>query len=192
MSRSKPPYAEPGIALRIHAVAERVQGPGRDFDPTKAKSIIVAGKTDQIDLDAQPLAKVGYDLYKDLIQTSSQAGLPLSITSQSKTNWAPRIGLAWRPFGDKTVVAQVTGSFYETEGTSGRLNFNFLPFNVSETVNADRGVLPTRTTANFFLGRRSARSNNAAWVPVPLTVRSPYDQHWNFGVQQQFDAQTRL
>jgi hypothetical protein len=157
------------------------------FDPTKAKSIIVASKTDQIDLDAQPLAKVGYDLYKDLIQTSSQAGLPLSITSQSKTNWAPRFGLAWRPFGEKTVVRAGYGIFYETEGTSGRLNFNFLPFNVSETVNADRGVLPTRTTANFFLGAPFGSAvTNAAWLPVPLRVRSPYDQHWNFGVQQQF------
>ena len=27
--------------------------------------------------------------------------------------------------------------FYEAEGTSGRLNFNFLPFSLSETVNAD-------------------------------------------------------
>ena len=146
----------------------------------------MASETDQIDLDAQPLAKVGYDLYKDLIQTSSQAGLPLSITKQSKTNWAPRLGVAWRPFGEKTVVRAGYGIFYETEGTSGRLNFNFLPFNVSETVNADRDVLPTRTTANFFLGAPFGSAvTNAAWVPVPLTVRSPYDQHWNFGVQQQ-------
>ena len=156
------------------------------FDPTKAKPIIVASKTDQIQLDAQPLAKVGYELYKDLIQTSSQAGLPLSITSQSKTNWAPRLGIAWRPFGDKTVIRAGYGIFYESEGTSGRLNFNFLPFNVSETVNADRGVRPTRTTADFFLGAPFGSAvTNASWVPVPTKVRMPYDQHWNFGIQHQ-------
>jgi hypothetical protein len=83
------------------------------------------------------------------------------------------------------------GIFYESEGTSGRLNFNFLPFNLSETVNADRDVLPTRTTANFFLGAPFGSAVTAAsWVPVPEFVRVPYDQHWNFGIQQQ--VSTRL
>ena len=156
------------------------------FDPSVAKSIIVASKTDKLDLDAQPLAKVGYDIYKDLIQTSSQAGLPLSITEQSKNNWAPRGGIAWRPFGDKTVVRAGYGIFYESEGTSGRLNFNFLPYSVTETINADRGQRPTRTTANFFLGAPFGSAATVAnWIPVPKTVRYPYDQHWNFGIQQQ-------
>jgi hypothetical protein len=162
------------------------RGQEATFDPKQAKSIIVASNTDKIDLDAQPLSKVGYDLYKDLIQTSSQAGLPYSITAQSKLNFAPRIGLAWRPFGDKTVIRGGYGIFYESEGTSGRLNFNFLPFSVAETVNADRGVLPIRTTGNFFLGAPFGSAvTNASWVPVPTKVRYPYDQHWNFGLQQQ-------
>jgi hypothetical protein len=153
----------------------------------------VASESDKIDLDAQPLSKVGYDLYKDLIQTSSQAGLPITLTEQSKTNFAPRIGLAWRPFGDKTVIRGGYGIFYESEGTSGRLNFNFLPFSVAETVNADRGVLPTRTTANFFLGAPFGSAvTNASWVPVPTHVRYPYDQHWNFGVQQQITGKILL
>jgi hypothetical protein len=163
------------------------------FDPKQAKSIIVASESDKIDLDAQPLSKVGYDLYKDLIQTSSQAGLPVTLTEQSRTNFAPRIGLAWRPFGDKTVIRGGYGIFYESEGTSGRLNFNFLPFSVAETVNADRGVLPTRTTANFFLGAPFGSAvTNASWVPVPTHVRYPYDQHWNFGVQQQITGKILL
>ncbi len=159
------------------------------FDPTKSKSIIVASRTDQINLNAQPLAKVGYDLYKDLIQTSSQAGLPISITKQSKTGFAPRFGLAWRPLGDSTVIRGGYGIFYESEGTSNRLNFNFLPFSLSETVSADRDVIPTRTTGNFFLGAPFGSAvTNAAWVPVPEFVRQPYDQHWNIGIQRQIMA----
>ncbi len=156
------------------------------FDPTQAKSIIVASNTDQIDLGAQPAAVVGYTLYKDLIQTSSQAGLPYSITYPDTHQFAPRFGLAWRPFGEDTVLRGGYGIFYESEGTSGRLNFNFLPFSLSETVNADRDVTPTRTTANFFLGAPFGSAVTAAsWTPSPTRMRMGYDQHWNFGVQRQ-------
>ena len=66
------------------------------FDPTRARPIIVSSETDQIDLAAQPLADVGYALFGDLIQTSSQAGVPLTITKNDKGQIAPRLGFAWR------------------------------------------------------------------------------------------------
>ena len=72
------------------------------FDPTRAKSIIVSSETDQIDLAAQALADVGYQLFGDLIQTSSQAGVPLQLTANDTNQWAPRIGFAYR-LGDRTV-----------------------------------------------------------------------------------------
>jgi hypothetical protein len=163
------------------------------FDPKQAKSIIVASNTDQIDLTAQPATPIGYALYKDLIQTSSQAGLPLTITSNDTHQFAPRFGFAWRPLGESTVIRGGYGIFYESEGTSGRLNFNFLPFSLSETVNADRGVTPTRTTANFFLGAPFGSSVTVAnWIPVPVRARQGYDQHWNFGVQYQLWKRTVL
>ncbi len=108
---------------------------GAVFDPTQAKSIIVSSETDQIDLSAQALADVGYQLFGDLIQTSSQAGLPIQLTENDLGQWAPRVGFAYR-LGDRTVLRGGYGMFYEAEGTSGRLNFHFLPFSMSETVNA--------------------------------------------------------
>jgi hypothetical protein len=156
------------------------------FDPTRPQSIIVSSNTDKIDLAAQPAASVGYALYKDLIQTTSQAGLPITVTYNDNHQFAPRFGLAWRPFGDSTVIRGGYGIFYESEGTSGRLNFNFLPFSLTETVNADQNVVPTRTTADFFLGAPYGSAVTAAsWLPVPIRARMGYDQHWNFGVQQQ-------
>ena len=76
--------------------------------------------------------------------------------------------------------------FYEAEGTSGRLNFNFLPFSMSETVSAATNVVPDRTTADFFLGVPFGASvGSVGWNPLTLDAQFGYDQRWNFGFQRE-------
>lgn len=162
------------------------------FDPTRAKPIIVSSETDQIDLAAQPLADVGYRLFGDLIQTSSQAGVPLNITRNDMTQFAPRVGLAYR-IGERTVVRGGYGVFYEAEGTSGRLNFNFLPFSLSEAVNATANVVPNRTLANYFLGVPFGASVGAVgWTALPLEADMGFDRRWNLGIQREIFNRTSL
>src|SRR5882757_5929672 len=83
------------------------------FDPTQAKPIIVEGNTNQVDLTSQYAAPAAYQFFGQYIQTSSQAGLPYSITSTDRTQFGPRIGFAWRPLGNDTVVRGGFGIFYE-------------------------------------------------------------------------------
>ena len=158
---------------------------GAVFDPTRAKSIIVSSETDQIDLASQALADVGYQLFGDLIQTSSQAGVPLQLTNNDNKQLAPRVGFAYR-LGDRTVVRGGYGMFYEAEGTSGRLNFHFLPFSMSEAITATTNVLPTRTLNNYFLDVPFGASVGAVgWNPLTLDAEFGFDQRWNFGVQRE-------
>jgi hypothetical protein len=161
------------------------------FDPTKAKPIIVEGDTSQVDLTSQYAAPAAYQFFGQYIQTSSQAGLPYSITYTDRTQFAPRVGFAWRPLGNDTVIRGGFGIFYEPEGTSGRVNRNILPFLLLETVNQTQNVVPTRTTANFFLGAQLGSAlANPSILPTLTHLKMGSNQHYSFGVQQQLSPKT--
>lgn len=161
------------------------------FDPTQAKPIIVESHTDKVDLSSQYAAPAAYQFFGQYIQTSSQAGLPYSITYTDRTQFAPRIGFAWRPLGNDTVVRGGFGIFYEPEGTGGRVNRNILPFLLSETVNQTQNVVPTRTTANFFLGSQlGSATANPSLLPTKTHLKVGSNQHYSIGVQQQLSPKT--
>jgi hypothetical protein len=161
------------------------------FDPTQAKPIIVESNTDKVDLSSQYAAPAAYQFFGQYIQTSSQAGLPYSITYTDRTQFAPRVGFAWRPLGNDTVVRGGFGIFYEPEGTGGRVNRNILPFLLSETVNQTQNVVPTRTTANFFLGSQlGSATANPSLLPTLTHLKVGRNEHYSFGVQQQLSPKT--
>ncbi|MGD0939829.1 MAG: TonB-dependent receptor [Terracidiphilus sp.] len=54
-------------------------------------------------------------IYPTPIMTAAEDGIPEALRYTDHTDWGPRIGFAWRPFGnDKTVVRGGWGRFIET------------------------------------------------------------------------------
>ena len=175
-----------GLRYEYTPWATAYRGQTGTFDGTKAKPIIVASNTDQPDLGAQGAAPTAYGYLKDLIQTSSQAGLPYSITYPDNRQFAPRFGFAWRPIGETTVLRGGYGLFYEGEYTDGRVNLFMPPFLLQDSALNDRGVVPNRTLADFYLGAPLGSPNSTIGLTPEYThMRMGYDQHWNFGIQQQ-------
>jgi hypothetical protein len=161
------------------------------FDPTQSKPIIVESNTDQVDLSAQFAAPAAYQFFGQFIQTSKQAGLPYSITSTDRKQFAPRFGFAYRPFGKDTVIRGGYGIFYEPVGTSGRVNRNILPFLLAETVNQTQNVVPSRTLGDFFLGSQLGSAlANPSLLPTKTNLSVGQNQHYSFGIQQQIGTKT--
>lgn len=155
------------------------------FDPALSRPIVVSGHGTTVDLTSQYAAPVAYQHFGNLIQTSSEAGIPFNITYTDKKQFAPRVGVAYRPFGDSTVFRAGYGIFYEPEN-GNRDNYNILPYKLAETDFNTANTVPNRTLGNFFLGAPLGSATTQPTIsssPVHLTMG--YDQHWSVGVQQQ-------
>jgi hypothetical protein len=178
-----------GLRYEYTPFTQGYRGQTGTFDGTQARPIIVASRTKEIDLAAQPGAARAYSFLGSLIQTSSEAGLPYSITYPDRKQWAPRIGFAWRPFSEATVIRGGYGIFYEGEYTDGRVNLFMPPFLLSDNAINDQAAVPNRTMADFYLGAPLGSPNTTVGLTPTFTrLNMGYDQHWNFGIQRQLGS----
>jgi hypothetical protein len=114
-------------------------------------------------------------------------GLDGSLRRLDRNNFAPRLGLAWRPTGGTLVFRAGYGFFYgliqgNRAESTGIVN---APFLADELSNFNTAPTPTKTLANMF----SPVSQGLNLVPLNFfqiepDTRDPYFQEWNFTVQK--------
>src|SRR6185312_16697492 len=82
------------------------------FDP-RTGLIAVSLYHGQPNLTTQQVAKYAYPQFRSFFITPQQAGVPNGLLFNQHDNWAPRLGLAFRPSDDnKTVIRAGAGVFY--------------------------------------------------------------------------------
>ncbi len=128
------------------------------------------------------------------------SAIPLQVTCPDNNNFAPRIGLAWDPFGDgKTSVRGGYALFYDVPMTRAQNNSNDVsPF--SYGVQFYDGLLD-----DPFLGREDQNrypvtnfgKDSPYPSPLPMYVLdskwvTAYTQNWNLTVERQVLLDTRL
>lgn len=125
------------------------------------------------------------------VLTAAQAGLPGALRYTSKTDFAPRIGFAWRPFAtDKTVLRGGWGRFIETPlgfalYTGWAVHSSYLP--TYDQNFASDGVTPLLSFTNAS-GQTPFNSAAAATAnfdyAYPTHYSEPTVQQWNLTVEQ--------
>ena len=188
----QPPDAERRPALRVFAVAVRLSAArsAPSSPARRGRSSSRARATCPISPRSSP-GPSAYALFQNSIQTSSQAGLPLSITKTDRTQFGPRFGFAWQPFGERTVVRGGYGLFYEQESSADRVNNNMVPFRLDQTSFNDQSP-PVRTMADFFLGTKLTNSAAPSIGASALEQKMGRDHHFSLGVQQEIAPFTVL
>ncbi len=150
-------------------------------------------------------------LFADRIVSTKSLGLPDSI-QPAEPDFAPRIGLAWRPGGTQKLVLRGGYGIFYLFPDGGNIN-NFVatvPFVAATTIFNDRPPLnPTRTWGDFFLGQPNVSPNpnpgqTCAFGYTALSCATPnvdsgarnlqttYIQEWNFSVQKQLTSGTSI
>ena len=129
------------------------------------------------------------------IVAGSEVGLtPSNYLNTDKNNFAPRLGFAYRPFGNSRFVVRGSyGIFYSVIG--GYIGYTALannpPFRAVETFEPISGTVPSLTFANPFPGTGSIPANpniNA----VDRNRVNPYFQQWNFTLEGEVLPNTSL
>lgn len=129
------------------------------------------------------------------IVMAKDAGYTSTDMQADQNNFAPRIGLAYRPFGNtKTVVRAGFGLFHNFLpvfiGPRQR-GFNNPPFLLAESFEPAAGTVPTITLANPFPGA-GAISPNPSATAVDRNIKNSESYQWNFTVDRELVANLGL
>jgi Carboxypeptidase regulatory-like domain/TonB-dependent Receptor Plug Domain len=109
-----------------------------------------------------------------------------NIYDASKTEFSPRFGFAYTPFGPKTVIRAGYGIFWDIKLLNVILNSALTaPFLTGYTFSQSTNGIPNISLANPYGGTAGGPAiPGASWVENPF--RDGYVQQWNFNIQHEF------
>jgi hypothetical protein len=127
--------------------------------------------------------------------TAAQAGLPESLRATDKNNFAPRFGIAWRPFGNTSTVVRAGYGIYTTRLLGAIFNsLTGIHTSDNQTYN-NRFDEATRTHGivwpNTFFGE-AGRGESTVGLQNFSTAndpyfRDPYTQQWSLTIERELD-----
>jgi hypothetical protein len=128
------------------------------------------------------------------ILTASQAGLPQSLRYSEKTDFAPRVGFAWRVTGDgKTVIRGGYGRFIEAElGSLIDAAWAVEASDVAKFTNQIVGGKPLYSFPYALPADIAQPGSQVFDLAGDLHYKDPYVQQWNFTVERDLGFQTAL
>jgi len=176
-----------GLRYELHPPIRETSGNNTTFDPdwTGTGAVVVPNQ--------KALADASTDFINSIsptpVLTAAQAGIPSALRFTSKTDWAPRIGFAWRPLAtDKTVVRGGWGRFLETPlgfalYSGWAVHSSYLPIYNQDY--ASDGVTPLISFTDPFNSAAGSTTGSENFnYAYPVHYKDPSVQQWNLTLEQ--------
>ena len=142
-----------GLRYQLYAVPKDKNGRAALFDPATSSIVVPNGSLNLV----SKLLPTGYIK----VVEAGQAGYSNSLLDRDTNNFAPRLGIAWRPFGAKTVIRAGAGLYYDNAPPDPALGAT-VPFLIAEPTYTNTATNPLMFPFIF-----------PAWVTGPTTIAIP-------------------
>jgi hypothetical protein len=119
-------------------------------------------------------------IYPTPILTAQQAGIPESMRYSQKTSFAPRVGFAWRPFGnDKTAIRGGYGKYIQSLlGGLVNAQWGVHTTDYGLYVQSLNGGRPSLTFPYPFPANLAIPGSQDFLQAQTVNYRDPYVQEW--------------
>jgi len=185
-----------GLRYELHPPIHDIHSNDAAFEPSYSGPGSIAGSTVQgavvvPNSQAEALASTALEsaIAPTPILTAAEAGIPSDLRFTDKTDWGPRLGFAWRPYGgDKTVLRGGWGRFIESplgfSLVSGWAVHSSYVATYDQDYQAD-GITPLISFANPFNTAAGSSSGTAGfYYAFPIHYQDPSVQQWNLTLEQ--------
>jgi hypothetical protein len=124
----------------------------------------------------------------------SPTGKPLTspgLVPGDYTNFAPRFGIAWRPFGDnRNVVRASYGIFYDEQNNSNFVLFGSFNYPDELTYSITNPITKPTYTWGQNIFPPSVTAGVVSFNSLSPSMPTGYDQQWSFNLQREITSDT--
>ena len=165
-----------GIRYEWHPGYREANGNQALFDIASGRIVVPDGALSKV----SPLLPRGY---VDVVEASSAGYDGTTLSRTDRNNFAPRFGLAWRPFGANTVLRAGYGIFYDVVPRA--VSAGGAPFVINEPQFTNPFPGPTVAFPRVFPEAAGGPTTVGLPSAIRQDIRAPFSMQYNFTIEHQ-------